>query len=170
MEIIDSTTYIKIETKSGQIYSFFPLKRQWRKFGKDTLKTEKFYDILNQAKMYKESEQVRSKKDEKEKIKKIKTMLSVSNRLKLKMIRIALGLDKESFNGQIFDWAKEFEFTIDGEYLIVNKDTSAAFLHHLESLENGNRDYVKDSKFECSFCGNVIDFKAEACPYCGNKN
>jgi len=170
MEIVDSTTYIKIGTVDGQIYSFFPLKKQWRKFGKDALKTEKLYDVLHQAKMYKESEHVRFKKDEKEKIKKIKTMLKVSNRLKLKMMRIALGLDKESFNNQIFEWAKRFNFTIDGDYIIINKDTIAAFLHHLKSLENKHRDDVKDNKTECSFCGNMIELKKGVCPYCGNKN
>ncbi len=64
MEIVDSTIYVKIETIYGQIYSFFPLKRQRRKFGKDTQKTEKLYDVLNQAKMYKASEKVRTHEDQ----------------------------------------------------------------------------------------------------------
>jgi hypothetical protein len=118
--------------------------------------------------MYKESEQRRLKKDEKEKIKKIKTMLKVSNRLKLKMMRIALGLEKESFNNKIFEWAKAFDFTIDGDYIVINKDTSDSFLQHLDSEEslylNGNRDQIS----ECSFCGSFIDKDTRTCPYCGN--
>ena len=169
MEITGSTTYIKIGTIYDQFYSFFPLKRQWRKLVKDKLKIEKLYDVLNQGKMYKESEQIRSKKEEKEKIKKIKSMLKVSNRLKLKMMRNVLGLEKESFNNQIFEWANKFNFTIDGDYVIINKDTSAAFIHHLESLENLYRSHANDNKTKCSFCGNMIELKEEVCPYCGNK-
>jgi hypothetical protein len=168
MEIVDSTTYIKIGTINGQVYSFFPMKKQRRKFGKDELKTEKFYDVLTQAKMYKDSEQVKLDEDEKEKVKKLKTMLKVSNRLKLKMIRTTLGLDKESFNNQIFEWAKKFNFTIDGDYIIINRETSSAFLHHLNSLEILDLDERRDNVTECSFCGSSINSEANTCPYCGN--
>jgi len=169
MEIVESATHIKIETLAGQTYSFIPLKRQWRKFRKDKLKTEKFYDVLNQAKMYKDSERIRVIKDVKEQIKKIKTILKVSNRLKLKMMRTTLNIDKKIFNNLIFEWAKKFNFTIDGDYLIINKDTISAFINHLESgdIERG---IVKEDKTECSYCGNIIKPKAKVCPYCGNKN
>ena len=169
MEIEGSTTYVKIGTIDEKTYSLFPLKRQRRSLVKDKLKTEKLYDVLNQAKMYKESEHLRLKKDERDKFKQLKTMLKVSNRLKLKMMRTTLGLEKESFNNKIFEWAKRFEFTIDGDYIIINKDTISAFLHHLKSLENRDRGYVKNNNTECSFCGNKFDLKKEVCPYCGNK-
>ncbi|MFW9784466.1 MAG: zinc ribbon domain-containing protein [Candidatus Heimdallarchaeota archaeon] len=58
MENVDSTTYVTLETLEGKLYSFLPLKKHWRKFVKDKVKTEKLYDILNQAKMYKESEKI----------------------------------------------------------------------------------------------------------------
>ncbi len=170
MEIEGSTTYVKIETKNGKTYSIFPLKMQRRKLRKDKLKTEKLYDVLNQTKMYKESERLEFKKSEKEKFKKLKTMLKVSNRLKLKMIRTTLELEKHSFNDKIFEWAKKFEFTIDGDYMIINKQTISDFLNHLESLESKDLDNVKDNQLECSFCKNLIDLKVEICPYCGNKN
>jgi len=56
MEILDSMTYVSIETLQGSFYSFLPLKTSWGKFVKDKIKVEKLYDILNQAKMYKQSE------------------------------------------------------------------------------------------------------------------
>jgi hypothetical protein len=168
MEIVDSTTYIKIETIDEQVYSLFPLKIQRRKLGRDSKKTEKLYDVLNQAKMYKESEQVRLNKDEKGKIKKIETMLKVSDRLKLKTMRIALGLDKESFNNQIFEWAKMFDFTIDGDYININKETTTAFLHHLVSLGILDLNEKRENISECSFCGSRINSEAMTCPYCGN--
>lgn len=64
MEIVDSVTYVTIETLEGGFYSFLPLTTSWGKFVKDRIKTEKLYDILNQAKMYKNSEQVSNQKDE----------------------------------------------------------------------------------------------------------
>ncbi len=170
LEIEGSTTYVKIGTINGKIFSLFLLKRKRRKLVKDKLKTEKLYDVLNQAKMYKESEHLRLKKDEKGKFKKLKTMLKVSSRLKLKMMRTALELEKESFNNQIFEWAKKFEFTIDGDYMIINKETISAFLNHLKSLESRDPEDYKDNQLECSFCGNIIEHRIELCPYCGNKN
>ncbi len=170
MEIEGSTTYVKIGTSGGKSYSLFPLKKQRRKLVKDKVKTEKLYDVLNQAKMYKESEHINLQKNEKDKFKQLKTMLNVSNRLKLKMMRTALGLEKESFNNFIFEWAKKFKFTIDGDYLIINKETISAFLNYLKSLENINHDIIKENKSDCSFCGNLIDIKISVCPYCGNKN
>jgi hypothetical protein len=65
MEIIDSITYVSIETHDGGFYSFLPLTTSWGKFVKDKVKTEKFYDILNQARMYKNSELVGNQKDKK---------------------------------------------------------------------------------------------------------
>jgi len=170
MEIEDSTTYVKIGTVGGKIYSLFPLKGHRRKLVKDKVKTEKLYDVLNQAKMYKESEHLSFKKEERDKFKQLKTMLKVSNRLKLKMMRTVLGLEKVSFNKVIFKWAKRFEFTIDGNYIIINKETVSAFLNYLKSLENSNHDIIKENKSDCSFCGNLIDIKISVCPYCGNKN
>lgn len=61
MEIIDSMTYVTIETLEGGFYSFLPLTTSWGKFVKDKIKAEKLYDILNQARMYKNSEQVSKK-------------------------------------------------------------------------------------------------------------
>ncbi|MFX1323741.1 MAG: zinc ribbon domain-containing protein [Promethearchaeota archaeon] len=64
MENVDSTTYVTLETLEGKLYSFLSLKKQRRKFVKDKGKTEKLYDILNQAKMYKESEKIGVQVDE----------------------------------------------------------------------------------------------------------
>lgn len=61
MEIIDSMTYVTIETLGSGFYSFLPLTTSWGRFVKDKAKTEKLYDILNQARMYKNSEQVSKK-------------------------------------------------------------------------------------------------------------
>ena len=58
MEIVDSKTYVTLETREGKIFSILPLKFSWGKFIIDKGKTEKLYDILNQTVMYKQSERL----------------------------------------------------------------------------------------------------------------
>ena len=74
MEIIDSMTYVTIESLEGGFYSFLPLKTSWGRFVKDKIKTEKLYDILNQARMYKNSEKVSNQKNEKHREEMIKCL------------------------------------------------------------------------------------------------
>lgn len=57
--------------------------------------------------------------NEKQPPKKLRKILSVSERVKLEMVRQALGLDQRTFSKKIFDWAEEFGFKIDGEYLTL---------------------------------------------------
>lgn len=56
IEIVDSITYVTLETHEGKIFSILPLKTSWGKFIIDQGKTEKLFDILNQTVMYKQSE------------------------------------------------------------------------------------------------------------------
>jgi len=116
--------------------------------------------------MYKESEKLHLQRSEHDKIKKIKTMLEVSDRLTLKMLRTSLEMQKEIFNTKIFEWAKRFDFKIDGDNLIINKETIPAFLHHIKSLENGDNSI--NERTECLYCGNKVERIIEICPYCGN--
>ncbi|MHA2130221.1 MAG: hypothetical protein ACW99L_09635 [Promethearchaeota archaeon] len=46
MEIVGSTPFVRIQTINDKRYSLLPLKKQWKNFGADKGKTEKFYDIL----------------------------------------------------------------------------------------------------------------------------
>lgn len=59
-----------------------------------------------------------NEKQIKEKIKKI---ISVSRRLDLEMMRMALRLDKPTFYDRIFEWAKEYKFEIDKDQIITDK-------------------------------------------------
>ena len=64
---------------------------------------------------------------------KIKQMLNVSTKIKLEMMRKALKLQENIFSEKIFEWAEQFNFTIDGDYLIVNKDTIEDFMNALDA-------------------------------------
>ena len=63
---------------------------------------------------------------------KIKTMLEVSTRISLDRMQDVLEMEKKTFNKRIFDLAKQYGFTIDGDYLIVNKETVSDFVDSLE--------------------------------------
>ncbi len=65
-------------------------------------------------------------------LEKIKKMMSVSTQINLEIMRVALNLDKKEFNNKIFDWASEFGFTIDGDYLFIKKETISDFIDKLD--------------------------------------
>jgi len=65
---------------------------------------------------------------------KIKTMLEVSKRISLDRMQDVLEMEKKTFNKRIFDLAKQYGFTIDGDYLIVNKETVSDFVDSLEKM------------------------------------
>ncbi|TFF88657.1 MAG: hypothetical protein EU549_02615 [Promethearchaeota archaeon] len=75
----------------------------------------------------------RNHKDEKELIEKIKKIVKVSNKIKLDMMRKSLKISEDEFLDKIYDWAERYDFRIDGEYLIINKETISDFIDSLDS-------------------------------------
>ncbi|HDZ18536.1 hypothetical protein LCGC14_0856230 [marine sediment metagenome] len=69
---------------------------------------------------------------EKESLEKLKKMVKVSTKINLDRMQNALKLESEIFDNIIFDWADEFGFTIDGDYLVLNMDTVSDFINSLD--------------------------------------
>jgi len=69
---------------------------------------------------------------EKETIEKIKEMMEVSKRINLDRMQNVLEMDKKAFDNKIFEWARDFNFTIDGDNLIINKETISDFIDALD--------------------------------------
>ncbi|MBY9014182.1 MAG: hypothetical protein KGD68_00680 [Candidatus Lokiarchaeota archaeon] len=158
---------VNIQTKEGNSYTLMALKKQLKIYAKDKSKTEKLYELLNQAKIYKSSEQIHLEKEEQEKIERIKSMMEVSNRLRLDMIRVALDMDEKLFTQKVFQWAKEFNFLIDGDYLIINQVTAKEFI---EDLSVGAHILSRRGlKMKCRFCENLIEYGLKICPLCGKE-
>ncbi|MFX0075629.1 MAG: hypothetical protein ACFE96_09315, partial [Candidatus Hermodarchaeota archaeon] len=173
LDIIDITNdtsklgpSVGITVSDGKFYSFSVLKKQIGKYVKDRVKTNKLFELINQAKIYKISEQTRLQKEEKEKIDRIKSMIQVSSKLRLDMMRTALEMDEKLFTEKVFQWAGQFNFIIEGDYLLVNQDTATAFLNDL-STESSILSR-RGLKITCRFCENLIEYGAMICPYCGN--
>ncbi len=70
--------------------------------------------------------------NDKELLEKVKELLDVSKRINLNRMQDALGLEKTIFNKKVFEWAKDFGFTIDGDYLIVNDNSLTELTNILE--------------------------------------
>ncbi len=51
----------------------------------------------------------------------------------MEQMREMLKIDKETFNEKILDWASEFGFEIDREYVNINKSTVDDFIDELDS-------------------------------------
>ncbi len=67
-----------------------------------------------------------------EQLTKIKRMLKVSTRINLDRMQDSLNMNKKLFNDKIFEWAEEFGFIIEGDYLNINKETVSAFIEALD--------------------------------------
>jgi len=167
METSNIGPAVNIQIKEGKSYTFVALKKQLKMYTKDKSKTKKLYEFLNQAKIYKSSEQNRLEKEDREKIARITSMMEVSNKLRLDMVRTALDMDEKLFTKKVFQWAKEFNFLIDGDYLIVNEETSKDFIEDLSV--GANILSRRGVKIKCRFCDNLIEYSAKICPHCGKE-
>jgi len=158
---------VDVQDKNGKFYSFIALKKHIGRYTKDKGKTNRLFELINQARIYKTSEQTRLQKEEREKLDRIKSMIQVSNKLRLDMMRTALEMDDKLFTDKVFQWAKQFNFIIEGDYLLINQDTTTDFLNDL-STESSILSR-RGLKITCRFCENLIEYGAMICPYCGKE-
>ncbi len=158
---------VNIQTKNGKSYSFITLKKHIGRYINDKGKTERLLELIDSAKLYKTSEQTRLQKEEQEKIDRIKSMMKVSNNIRLDMIRTALEMDEKLFTEKVFQWAKQFNFLIDGDYLIINQDTVADFFNDLSTRTNILS--RRGLKIKCRYCEKLIEYGARICSYCGKE-
>ncbi len=69
---------------------------------------------------------------ERERREKIERIMQVSSRIRLDTMRDVLNLEPKIFHERLIDWAEEFGFEIDGDYLNVNKDRVSDFIEKLD--------------------------------------
>ena len=113
---------VKIHNKTEILVSEKPIEKlsPEKEFNQTNVKMESFFQDLNDLKR------------KKDRLDKIKKLMKVSTRLRLDMMRDVLNIDPHTFNYKIIDWAYKFEFIIDGDYLIVNKDTVSDFIDAMD--------------------------------------
>ena len=62
----------------------------------------------------------------------LKRMLRVSSRIRLDVMNDALEMDPQVFHRKIFEWAEEFGFRIDGDYVVVEDADISGFIDELD--------------------------------------
>ncbi|NVM02510.1 MAG: hypothetical protein HWN67_09260 [Candidatus Helarchaeota archaeon] len=75
------------------------------------------------------------KSDDINRIKKLKIIVQVSDRIKFDTMRDALDMDKKTFNEIIFDWAAEFGFIIIEDVVIFDKNTLQKINDKINALD-----------------------------------
>ncbi len=133
------TKYIRIRGKTGKEFVLIPAQG-----GTDTVvsmsgRTEELMQHINevwerirQVEMKKEQTQAQ-KQLEAGAIDKIRKMLAVSTRIKMDMMQRVIGLDADTFSNKIFDWAAEFKFKIDGDYVVIEGGDVTGFISKLDA-------------------------------------
>ncbi|MFX1490371.1 MAG: hypothetical protein ACFFBI_14565, partial [Promethearchaeota archaeon] len=65
-------------------------------------------------------------------IEKLKSLLEISKRIKIDMIQLILNLNNDNMVELLIDWGKKYQFEVDGEFLIINKETLPDLIDDLE--------------------------------------
>ena len=76
----------------------------------------------------------------------IQKFFQYSNRVSKEMVRSILGGDKSTFEEQISEWATEFGFKVDEDYIFINKDELPEFIKELDEKFEEWRDLKKKKK------------------------
>ena len=74
-----------------------------------------------------------SKPEPKIDIRKLKEIMEVSKRIRISLIQEILNLKPNDID-IILEWCKKFQFEIDGDFLIINKDDVSELIKSLESI------------------------------------
>ena len=71
-------------------------------------------------------------KTEQASIDKLKRLVKVSDKIQIERMQKILNINEAAFNKYILDWAENFDLRIDGEYVVINKETVDDFISMLD--------------------------------------
>ncbi len=161
----------------------YTLERERQIVERERVEQERIDQIRRERelKWQKQVELERQRKLEEERVllNKIRKAMKVSTRIKMDLLRSYLKMDKTIFNEKIIDWAAQFGFVLDGDYLNIKEETVSEFIDELEKEFEEMRDptYPKDeTELEidqksfrlCPFCASKNRKKDKYCKYCGS--
>jgi hypothetical protein len=161
----------------------FTLERERQYVERERVEQERIDQIRREKelKWQKQVELERQRKLEEERVllNKIRKVMKVSTRIKMDLLRSYLKMDKTIFNEKIIDWAAQFGFVLDGDYLNIKEETVSEFIDELEKEFEEMRDgtYPKNEveleidqkSFRlCPFCASKNRKKDKYCKYCGS--
>ena len=65
-------------------------------------------------------------------LEKLKNLLKMSNTVKIEMLEEILKIEKPKVIDLIIQWGEKYDFELDGDYLIINKETVTKLIKELE--------------------------------------
>lgn len=132
------TNFIQMKNKSGKEFVLFPIQKGTDNCDAVSLKSEELF-LLIKAPWERSQQEFQTKAKvqlqqalEAGSIEKIRKMIAVSTKIKLDMMRQLLGFDEATFNNKIFDWAIEFGFKIDGDFIVIEGGDVSSFISNLD--------------------------------------
>lgn len=155
-----SDNYLKIITSAKQCFAFCVALAGSKK--PDNYRTSQLYSLLLNL------EGVKGK-SEQQVIDKLKSMIQVSPRINITVLKEVLGVESSIFYQNIYNLAAQLEITIDGDYLKVDKISVSEFIRGLnEYFKLGISDEMLiQEKLSCPYCGSLIKLNDKFCTQCG---
>ena len=65
-------------------------------------------------------------------IDKLKRLVKISDKIQIERMQKILNVNEDAFNEYILDWAEKFDLRIDGEYVVINKESVDDFISMLD--------------------------------------
>jgi tetratricopeptide (TPR) repeat protein len=121
----------------GLIYERKGNLQEALKYYEKTLEIDPTFPYANNARSYILSNLDDLKKssissNQQRNIEQLKSLLEVSKRIRIDMIQSLLNIRKEELFDLLISWGKKYKFELDGDFLIINKDTLPDLLKTLE--------------------------------------
>ena len=67
---------------------------------------------------------------------KVRKIMEISYHVQMDRLRECLGIDLNTFNNKIIEWAQNFGFSINGNYISISGEIADAFMQELEIQAN----------------------------------
>ncbi len=64
----------------------------------------------------------------------LKKLLTVSKRVRIDMLREYVEMDNDQFLEKLVEWAAEYNFTIDGDFIIPASDDAGRFVENIDAM------------------------------------
>jgi len=155
-----SDTILKITTSFEQNFAFCVALAGSKR--PDNYRTTQLYSFLLTL------EGVKGK-SEQQILDKLKSMIQVSPRISITVLKEVLGVESSFFYQNIYNLAAQLGLTVDGDYLKVDKISVSEFIKGLNNyFQLGiSEEKLIEDKFSCPYCGSPTKPDAKFCTHCG---
>ncbi len=149
----DDNTHAQIAFAYQKIKDYYNAEISYKTALKIRPHMESYKKSLKQVKVLNKDMKRKERVElEKNKLKKLKQMVAVSDKINLDILMEVLQMTKDSFEDKIFKWAKKYDFKIEQNALVINHHTVDDFIHDITEK-------ISNAKSFCQFCGKLLNEK-----------